>query len=475
MTERKKFYSSLGLLIMLNAIIKPIWIFGIDRAVQNEVGTAAYGTYFSLLGLSIVFSFLLDLGLTPFFNRQLAADPESFASRTSSFLMLKLVFAFVYAGIVMGLALAAEVTEWKTLLLVIVIQVLTSLFVFLRSIITAQQWFSTDAWLSVIDKTLMIFLCGSLLFLPSVFGTITLQHFLLIQVACTLFAVIITIIILVNRGQVLFSNKLRIDKRDLRAALPFGLIVLLMSAHNRIDGFFLERLHVNGAHEAGLYAGAYRLLEASNMACFLVGSFLLPFIARLWSKGKKIADIVINSRHLLVIFSLFIAITVFYNADWLHNLLYTSNDPGAANILRWCLPALVGYALVQVYGTVMTATGNLLPFCFIILCSLVLNIFLNFMLIPKLGALACCYSAIASQLACGLAIMIYVRQKSAVPFRVRTFLIYIFISALIGAIYYSGSYLGLNTALLVITTSAIVLGTITFMALAAISSIEEKN
>ena len=43
------FYSSLGLLVLLNAIIKPLWIFAIDRQVQNVVGTENYGVYFSLL------------------------------------------------------------------------------------------------------------------------------------------------------------------------------------------------------------------------------------------------------------------------------------------------------------------------------------------------------------------------------------------------------------------------------------------
>ena len=55
--SHSKFYSSLLLLIVLNAIIKPFWIFGIDRQVQNITGTAEYGTYFSLLNLSIVFGF----------------------------------------------------------------------------------------------------------------------------------------------------------------------------------------------------------------------------------------------------------------------------------------------------------------------------------------------------------------------------------------------------------------------------------
>ena len=67
-----RFYSSLGLLVVLNLIIKPIWIFAIDRKVQLEVGQEEYGSYFALLNLSIILSFMLDLGFTNYFNRQAA-------------------------------------------------------------------------------------------------------------------------------------------------------------------------------------------------------------------------------------------------------------------------------------------------------------------------------------------------------------------------------------------------------------------
>ena len=106
MKGRTCFFTSLGLLIALNAFIKPLWIFGIDREVQNAVGPAEYGSYFSILGLSVFFSFLLDWGFTVFFNRQLSLDPENFSKRIGGFVLLKIVFAIVYASIV------AAIAEW---------------------------------------------------------------------------------------------------------------------------------------------------------------------------------------------------------------------------------------------------------------------------------------------------------------------------------------------------------------------------
>src|SRR3954471_9347927 len=98
--SHSKFYSSLLLLIILNAIIKPFWIFGIDRQVQNITGVPEYGTYFALLNLSIVFNFLLDWGLTNFINRELAAKKTDLQHQLGSFLFLKILFALIYIGVV---------------------------------------------------------------------------------------------------------------------------------------------------------------------------------------------------------------------------------------------------------------------------------------------------------------------------------------------------------------------------------------
>lgn len=432
MKESSRFYSSLVLLIILNAIIKPLWIFGIDREVQNIVGTESYGIYFSLLNFSIVFSFLLDWGLTSFFNRQLAAEHLNFIDKTRSFLFIKVLFSLFYAVIILGTGWMSGITHWTILLYVTGIQILTSFFVFLRSIITAQQWFVTDAWLSVLDKTLVIVLCGLLIYAPGIAGTIDLQRFLGLQLFSTGLAVMIAFLILAIKGvSFLGAGKLLGGFQFFKAALPFALTVLLMSMHYRLDGFLLERIHVNGAYEAGLYASAYRLLDASNMIGYLVASFLLPFIARQWSQGKNIQGIVLNSRHLLAVFSLVVIITTLFLAPWIEEILYRRPDVSGAAILQWTLPALLGYSLVQVYGTVLTATGFILIFCRINLVAVLINTLLNLILIPGWGAQGCCFAALISQTFCGIATLVYTNKKTGVPVHLPSFLMYIFIGGIL--------------------------------------------
>jgi O-antigen/teichoic acid export membrane protein len=455
MKKTSRFYSSLGLLILLNAVVKPIWVFGIDRQVQNEVGSAEYGSYFSIFNLSIVLSFLLDLGLTNFYNRQLAAKDKRFTGGAGNIIFLKLLFALLYSAVITGIAFISGIKSWNIVFYVVLIQAFTSLFVFFRAIITAQQWFQTDAWLSVLDKILMILLCGSFLYFPAVFGSISIERFLLLQICCTSLAMLTAFFILLKKDFSFSFKKLWPGRAVFKAALPFAVIILLMSFHSRIDGFLIER--ISGSREAGKYAAAYRLLDVANMTGYLFVSFLLPYVARNWSEGKNSGNVILNVRHLLLVFSVSLSCMVVFLAPWIQKVLYHHTDSGSIQVLQWCLPAFIGYSLVQVYGTVLTATGHVVAFSYITLAAVVINLLMNISFIPVLGAKGSCLAALVSQSFCGITTMWYVRQKLKIGIGIRTILIYIFIAAMVSGFLYLCQYLQASEWLMIPGTGIIAL------------------
>ena len=72
---KNKFFSNLVLILLLNVVIKPLYILGIDAEIlkiteYNNPG--AYGTYFSLLNLTFIFNIILDLGINNFNTRNIA-------------------------------------------------------------------------------------------------------------------------------------------------------------------------------------------------------------------------------------------------------------------------------------------------------------------------------------------------------------------------------------------------------------------
>ena len=86
---KRKFVTNLALVLFLNLLVKPFWIFGIDRTVQNVVGADGYGFYFSLFSFSLLLNILLDLGITNFNNRSIARDPDKLPGYFSRIVGLK--------------------------------------------------------------------------------------------------------------------------------------------------------------------------------------------------------------------------------------------------------------------------------------------------------------------------------------------------------------------------------------------------
>ncbi len=221
-----------------------------------------------------------------------------------------------------------------------------------------------------------------------------------------------------------------------------------MSMHVRLDGFLLERLHHNGAREAGIYAAAYRLLDASNMVGYLIASFSMPFIARLWSEGKSLQETILQTRHLQLMIAIAIATTTIMLAPWLEKILYHRSDEYGVQILKWCLPALIGYAFTQVYGTVMTATGNIVPFCYLNFAAVIINVIMNLFLIPRYGALVCCVSAVCSQLFLGISTMVFVHQKLKTDVAAQSLILYLANGLIICGVLYVLMRISVNTWLL---------------------------
>ena len=68
----REFFINVLFLIFVNLLIKPFYIFGIDRTVQNTVAPGDYGIYFALFNFTFLFQIINDFGIQNFNNRNIA-------------------------------------------------------------------------------------------------------------------------------------------------------------------------------------------------------------------------------------------------------------------------------------------------------------------------------------------------------------------------------------------------------------------
>lgn len=443
------FLKSFSGLVLLNVLVKPLWIFGIDRQLQVLVGHEEYGSYFSILSIGIILSFLADAGITNMLNRQLALQEPLHLGRL---LRLKTVLVLLYAGAVAAVAAGTGISRWDIVGLVIAVQAGSSFLLFFRNVLTGHQRFTTDAWMSVLDKMLIILAAAP--FLYPLFGPvhITLETFLSLHVA----VLAVTLVIAYWSCRTYFRGsgvRPASLPEIIRLTLPFSVLVLLMSVHSRLDAFLLERVHANGAYEAGVYATAYRLLDAGNTVGYLAASFLLPYISRNRAQEVLVRDTVVMLRHLLLLAAISLLAFVAVYAGWVTDLLYGINDRYHSQVLLVTIAVLPAYYLIHLYGSLLNARGLFKPFIVIVVTAVVVNIALNVWLIPVWGALACGTAALVSQYFCAVACLVVAGRAYKASLLVRDALLYAGSGALLLLLFWGGYRAGYNTFLILFVGS----------------------
>jgi O-antigen/teichoic acid export membrane protein len=384
--------------VILNLLIKPFWFFGIEVAVQNHVNNEAYGFYFSLLSFTMVFNFLLDLGITNFNNREIAMHNHLVSKYFSNIATLKLILGLCYFAlcIIGGLAVGYKLAEFRLLIFLMINQFLASFILYLRSNINGLLMFITDSILSVLDKSLMILFIGALLWTNILHINFTIEWFVYAQTLSYLITAIIAASIVISKCEY-FIPRLKIAylKIMLKKSLPFSLLVLLMLLYNRIEPILLERLLPDGKTQAGIYAQGFRILEVLSNFAYLFPVLLLPLFSKMLKQKEDVGHLVALAVSLVIIPAITLSISCSIYSMNIMNLLY--HQPSTGGVFGIVILGFTGISITYLYGTLLTANGNLKQLNIMAIVAVSLNICLNLFLIPRFKAQGAAWSSFTTQ------------------------------------------------------------------------------
>jgi O-antigen/teichoic acid export membrane protein len=395
----RKFILNLFFAVGINLLIKPFWILGVERGVQNAVGAGEYGFYFSLFNFSFIFNVVLDFGINNYNNTFIARHPQLLGKKFTRLVMLKLILAVAYIMITMGSALFAGYNNAQIQLLTLLCfnQVLSFAITYLRTNISGLHFFMTDSLLSVLDRLLMILFC-SLLLWGQIFGPIQLQWFVYAQTISYGITLLVCFFVLQPRlGRLQWKWNRAFAYHLLRKSYPYALLGLLMGFYSRIDGILLERLLPEGKVAAGNYASAYRLFDAANMIAVLFAGLLLPGFSRLLQR-KEDPRSLLHLGFVLIITPALILCSAcyFYRSEIIFMLNKTANAE-IENSLFLLMASFVFTCTVYIYGTFLTARGALKLLNRIALIACITNLVMNILLIPGAGIIGAAITALVTQ------------------------------------------------------------------------------
>jgi len=333
----------------------------------------------------------LDLGITNFNNRNIAQNTQLLAKHFSGIVSLKLVLGILYFFITIGAGYAWGYRGDQLSLLALVgfNQFLLSFLMYLRSNISGMLMFRTESFMSVLDRTLMIIIMSVLLWGHVTSSPFRIEWFVYSQTGAYLVAVSIAYLVVVIKSKALTINwNLPFFLMILRKSMPFALLTLLMTFYNRIDTVMLGKLLPAdiGHIQAGIYAHAYRILEATNQMSFLFAVLLLPLFSHLIKQKLALNNIIRVSFSLLFVATSVLAISTLFYSEELMELLYDEHITESAGVYSILIFGVMAMGSSYIFGTLLTANGNLKELNIIAALSLVISLVLNLTLVPTMFA-----------------------------------------------------------------------------------------
>ncbi|MBC7885568.1 MAG: hypothetical protein H7X99_08840, partial [Saprospiraceae bacterium] len=132
---KREFIINIILLVIINLLIKPVYIFGVEARIQNLVGTESYGVYFDYFNFVFLFQFLNDPGIQNWNAQFMPKNREIAGYHIPGILMIKGILALFFIMVVLLSSLIVGYSDQEIIIWLCVNMILSTLFMYLRGTI----------------------------------------------------------------------------------------------------------------------------------------------------------------------------------------------------------------------------------------------------------------------------------------------------------------------------------------------------
>ena len=397
---KKAFFINISILLAANLIIKPLYLFGIDRTVQNIVGSETYGVYITLFNLTMLFQIMSDFGIRYLNNRDIAQDQSLFPKYFSNLVLFKGILAVLFTGVCFLTAyiLGYDQYYFQLLSIMIITQLLTDFVLYLRSNVSGLQYYLQDSLLSISDKLLMIFFCGYLIWFNPFDQPFQIEWLVYTQILASSLTILLALwMIRKQLPLVRFEFNRPFLSTIFKRTFVYAIAVFLMSIYIRSDVIIMERILPEGAKENGIYYQAYRLISAANMIGVLFSGLLLPMFARLLKENGKVGELLTFSFQVLFGMLIVASINITFFREPIMVALYDEGTAYSGDILGLLMISFIATGCTYIFGSLLTANENLKELNILYGCAMVINVVLNFIFISHYQAIGAAIVTLITQ------------------------------------------------------------------------------
>jgi O-antigen/teichoic acid export membrane protein len=374
--------------------------------VARALGPTEFGALAFAVAITSWVGVLAAPGLYAFGLRQVAQDPTGVRSTVGEMLGLSVTLTVVaYAGIA-AFAFLADISPTERNLLLLTGATLPVSSVNPSWAFIGLSRAGTVSVLTLLTNVLYLALVVWLVRTPDDVALVAgLQ---LLQFA--LIALGLLVIAFKEWGQIRFSLSPKQVIIILRGAIPLGLVTVMTMIYNRIDLVMVAEMR--GRTEAGLYGGAYRIMEtAVLLPITLLSLAVIPSITGAFAQDPSGAarKVEVLFRHFLVVATPVVVGGILLRHD-IVAIVLGREYLAASNVLGvLSLNLLVAGSASLFAGCVLVGLRRSRIYLAAVAVGAGVNVALNLAFIPRFGMMAAAVATLAAQAAVTLFAFVNVR------------------------------------------------------------------
>ncbi|BAA29507.1 flippase [Pyrococcus horikoshii] len=398
--------------LFLARIVSMLFGFFYVMYTARHLGPANYGILSFALALNGIFGVIANFGLDPLTVREVARDKTLARKYLANGLVLKLLFGtltFLIVFVVVNLLGYPEITR-KVVYIITLSTIIAGLNNLFNDI---YQAFERMEFISI--GQILQSVCSLIFAIIAIKLGLNVVYFAVIYLIVN--SIVLGYHVVITTWKFL-KPKIEVDfnfwKSVVREAWPFAVTSIFVSIYYQIDIVMLS--YMKGDKIVGWYNAAYRLVLILLIIPQIYFATVYPVMSKFYSISKdSLRSIFERSFKYMMIIGISIGLGITLLADKIILLVYGDEFAPATIALQILVWSEVISFVNIVFANLLNATNNSLLNTKQTLISAILNVILNFILIPKYSYIGAGLATVLTKIVSLIILIKFIKRLDFMP------------------------------------------------------------
>lgn len=394
-------------LLLISQIVSIGFGFVFTMITARYLGTGGFGLLSFALAFNGILGVISDLGLSSLTTRNVSRDNElasTYIGNTIPLKLLLVIINFIFVMIIMNVSKYPSETT-KIVYLIALSTIFSAFTNIFTSIFQAFEKMEYTSLIRILNSILM--LIGAVIAIKQKFSVIEFASIYFI----VNFIILLISSIICSLKFVVF--KIEIDwnfwMNSLKESAPFWFASIFAVIYYRIDMVMLSMIQNDAA--VGLYAASYRLIDALSVIPSAFMGAMFPIFSKLYIHSKNSMALTFQKAYkILLVLAIPIGIGTTILADKIILIIYGKDYTLSILVLQILIWASVLSFINWTPSTLLNSVNKQRTLMVITLIGTIINILLNFLLIPKMSYVGAAAATVASEFVVGLLMSSYIKN-----------------------------------------------------------------